>query len=58
MIAKLSYEGEINPHEYASILEDFQNNKPPGNEGIVAATETIAMAVRNNPAIRGVLTLT
>ena len=30
MIAKLSYEGEINPHEYASILEDFQIINPQG----------------------------
>ena len=31
---KLSCEGKITPEECATVLENFQNNKSPGNDGI------------------------
>ena len=31
---KLSCEGKITPEECAAVLENFQNNKSPGNDGI------------------------
>ena len=31
---KLSFEGKITPEECAAVLENFQNNKSPGNDGI------------------------
>lgn len=31
---KLSCEGKITPDESAAVLENFQNNKSPGNDGI------------------------
>lgn len=31
---KLSCESQISPEEYATLLDSFQNNKTPGNDGI------------------------
>ena len=31
---KLSCKGKITPEECAAVLENFQNNKSPGNDGI------------------------